>query len=121
MAVRQKDVSREALSRLPSLGRAELRAEWQRLYGTDAPVRLGHELLIGAIAWRLQEPRPRHHACGACRHRGTGVVGGRDTAGKEHRPASQPWAIRPSVPQAIARRACSSVPTMTTEPPRTRR
>src|ERR1700730_6164488 len=46
---------REALSRLPSLGRAELRAEWQRLYGTDAPVRLGHELLIGAIAWRLQE------------------------------------------------------------------
>jgi hypothetical protein len=46
---------REALSCLPSLGRAELRAEWQRLYGTDAPVRLGHELLIGAIAWRLQE------------------------------------------------------------------
>src|SRR5207248_9707666 len=46
---------REALSRLPSLGRAELRAEWQRLYGTDAPVRLGHELLTGAIAWRLQE------------------------------------------------------------------
>src|SRR2546429_9699569 len=46
---------REALSRLPSLGRSELRAEWQRLYGTDAPVRLGRELLIGAIAWRLQE------------------------------------------------------------------
>jgi hypothetical protein len=45
---------REALSRLPSLGRAELRAEWQRLYGTDAPARLGHGLLIGAIAWRLQ-------------------------------------------------------------------
>ena len=46
---------REALSRLPSLGRAELRAEWQRLYGTNAPVRLGHELLIVAIAWRFQE------------------------------------------------------------------
>jgi hypothetical protein len=46
---------REALSRLPSLGRAELRAEWQRLYGADAPARLGRELLIGAIAWRLQE------------------------------------------------------------------
>ena len=45
---------REALSRLPSLGRAELRAEWRRLYGTDAPVRLGHELLNSAIAWRLQ-------------------------------------------------------------------
>ena len=46
---------REALSRLPSLERAELRAEWQRLYGTNAPVRLGRELLIGAVAYRLQE------------------------------------------------------------------
>jgi hypothetical protein len=44
----------EALVRLPTLGRAELRAEWLRLYGTEAPARLGRELLIAAIAYRRQ-------------------------------------------------------------------
>ena len=45
----------EALLRLPTLSRAELRSEWQRLYRTEAPARISRELLIAAIAYRLQE------------------------------------------------------------------
>ena len=45
----------EALARLPSASRAELRAEWRRLYRTEAPARLGRDVLIAAIAYRLQE------------------------------------------------------------------
>jgi hypothetical protein len=48
---------REALMRLPVLGRAELRAEWLGLYGTEAPARLGRELLMAAIAYGLQADR----------------------------------------------------------------
>lgn len=47
--------TREALQRLSTLGRDELRAEWHRLYGTGAPSRLGRTLLIAAVAYRLQE------------------------------------------------------------------
>jgi hypothetical protein len=36
MAARQRDVSREALSRLPKLDIRELREEWRFLYKTDA-------------------------------------------------------------------------------------
>jgi hypothetical protein len=49
------DRMREALRGLPTLGRTELRAEWHRLYGTDARVRLGRALLLAALANRLQE------------------------------------------------------------------
>ena len=57
---------REALTRLPTASRADLRAEWLRLYRTEAPARLGRELLIAAIAYRLQEEalgglRPERH------------------------------------------------------------
>src|SRR6202035_3335376 len=55
MAVRQKDVSREALSRLPQLDIRELREEWRRLYKTDASPHLSRELLIRAVAHRTQE------------------------------------------------------------------
>jgi hypothetical protein len=55
MAVRQKDVSREALSRLPKLDIRELREEWRRLYKTDASRHLSRELLIRAVAYRMQE------------------------------------------------------------------
>src|SRR6202011_5744002 len=55
MAVRQKDVSREALSRLPKLDIRELREEWRRLYKTDASPHLSRELLIRAVAYRMQE------------------------------------------------------------------
>jgi len=55
MAVRQKDVSREALSRLPKLDIRELREEWRRLYKADASPHLSRELLIRAVAYRVQE------------------------------------------------------------------
>src|SRR5437667_6790543 len=55
MAVRQKDVSREALSRLPRLDIHELREEWCRLYKADASPHLSRELLIRAVAYRMQE------------------------------------------------------------------
>jgi hypothetical protein len=66
MAVRQKDASREALSRLPKLDIRELREEWRRLYKADASPHLSRELLIRAVAYRMQEvalgglrPEPR--------------------------------------------------------------
>jgi hypothetical protein len=55
MVARQKDISREALSRLPTLDISELREEWLRLYKTDASPHLSRELLIRAVAYRLQE------------------------------------------------------------------
>src|SRR5882724_179842 len=55
MAARQKDVSREALSRLPKLDIRELREEWRFLYKTDASPHLSRELLIRAVAYRMQE------------------------------------------------------------------
>jgi hypothetical protein len=50
----RRDGMREALQRLPTLGRSELRAEWHRLYDAEAPARLGRELLITAVAYGLQ-------------------------------------------------------------------
>src|SRR5712672_1466801 len=55
MAARQKDVSREALSRLPTLDIRELREEWCRLYKAYASPHLSRELLIRAVAYRMQE------------------------------------------------------------------
>jgi hypothetical protein len=49
------DRIREALTRLPTCNRAELNAEWLRLYRTKPPARLGRNLLMAAIAYRLQE------------------------------------------------------------------
>jgi hypothetical protein len=55
MAVRHKDASREALSRLPKLDISELREEWRCLYKADASPHLSRELLIRAVAYRMQE------------------------------------------------------------------
>src|ERR1700731_222199 len=55
MAVRQKDASKEALSRLPKLDIRELREEWCRLYKADVSPHLSRELLIRAVAYRMQE------------------------------------------------------------------
>ena len=55
MVTRQNDASKEALSRLPQLDIRELREEWRRLYKTDTSPRLSSELLIRAIAHRMQE------------------------------------------------------------------
>jgi hypothetical protein len=49
------DGTREALARLPLLSTGDLRSEWQRLYGRAAPARISRELLMRAIAYRLQE------------------------------------------------------------------
>ncbi len=55
MAARHNDASREALARLPKLDLRELREEWCRLYKADASPHLSRELLIRAVAYRMQE------------------------------------------------------------------
>ena len=57
---------REALSRLPNLDIGELRQQWRGLYKTQAPPNLSRELLVRAVAHRMQElalgglrPEPR--------------------------------------------------------------
>jgi len=45
----------EVLSRLPSLDLGELRELWCQLYKTDTAPRLSRELLVRAIAYRMQE------------------------------------------------------------------
>src|ERR1700737_2985034 len=55
MAARQKGPTGEALSRLPKLDIRELREEWRLLYKADAPPHLSRELLIRAVAYRMQE------------------------------------------------------------------
>jgi Protein of unknown function (DUF2924) len=52
---RQPEASKEALSRLPKLDIRELREEWRFLYKTDASPHLSRELLIRAVAYRMQE------------------------------------------------------------------
>jgi hypothetical protein len=51
----QNAVSEEALSRLPTLDLGELRRQWRGLYKTEAPPNLSHELLVRAVAYRMQE------------------------------------------------------------------
>jgi hypothetical protein len=65
-ANRRNAVSKEALSRLPTLDIGELREQWRGLYKTQAPPNLSHELLVRAAAYRVQElargglrPEPR--------------------------------------------------------------
>src|SRR5215831_15759391 len=56
---------REALTRLPELDLAELRQPWRALYKSDASPHLSRELLLRAVAHRMQEValgglRPEH-------------------------------------------------------------
>src|SRR5437773_6457005 len=51
----QKGVSGEVLSRLPELDLRQLREMWCRLYNTTAAPRLSRELLMRAVAYRIQE------------------------------------------------------------------
>jgi len=52
-----KDVTacREALARLPELDLGELRQQWRALYKADASPHLSRELLLRAVAYRMQE------------------------------------------------------------------
>jgi hypothetical protein len=45
----------EALSRLPTLDIGELRQQWRGLYKTEASPDLSRELLLRAVAYRMQE------------------------------------------------------------------
>jgi Protein of unknown function (DUF2924) len=46
---------REALARLPELDLSELRQQWRALYKADASPHLSRELLLRAVAYRIQE------------------------------------------------------------------
>jgi hypothetical protein len=46
---------REALSRLPKLNLGELRQHWRALYKANASPHLSRELLVRAVAYRMQE------------------------------------------------------------------
>jgi hypothetical protein len=46
---------REALARLPELDLGELRQRWRALYKADASPHLSRELLLRAVAYRMQE------------------------------------------------------------------
>jgi hypothetical protein len=48
-------VNKEALSRLLTLDIGELRQQWRDLYKTQAPRHFSRELLVRAVAYRLQE------------------------------------------------------------------
>jgi hypothetical protein len=54
-ANRQNVISKEALSRLPTLEIGELRQQWRGLYKTQPPPNLSRELLVRAVAHRMQE------------------------------------------------------------------
>ena len=55
MSTRPNAVSREALARLPILDLGELRQQWRGLYKAEAPLHLSRELLMRAVAYRMQE------------------------------------------------------------------
>jgi len=55
MSGRHHERSREALSRLPHLDLAELRELWCQLYKTETAPRFSRELLVRAVAYRIQE------------------------------------------------------------------
>jgi len=46
---------REVLSRLPELDLGELRQQWRALYKADASPHLSRELMVRAVAYRIQE------------------------------------------------------------------
>jgi hypothetical protein len=54
-ALRNVTGCREALARLPELELRELRQQWRALYKSEASPHLSRELLLRAVAYRLQE------------------------------------------------------------------
>ena len=54
-AIHDATACREALLRLPKLGLGELRQQWRALYKADASPHLSRELLLRAVAYRMQE------------------------------------------------------------------
>jgi hypothetical protein len=54
-AIHDATACREALSRLPEVGLRELRQQWRVLYKAEASPHLSRELLLRAVAYRMQE------------------------------------------------------------------
>ena len=54
-AANRHAVNEEALSRLLTLDIGELRRQWRGLYKTQAPRHFSRELLVRAVAYRMQE------------------------------------------------------------------
>jgi hypothetical protein len=54
-AIQDSTACREALSRLPELDLGELRQQWRTLYKAEASPHLSRELLVQAVAYRMQE------------------------------------------------------------------
>ena len=54
-AIPDATACREALARLPKLDLGELRQQWRILYKTEASPHLSRELLVRAVAYRMQE------------------------------------------------------------------
>jgi hypothetical protein len=55
MTARQSTVGWEALVRLPTLDLGELRQQWHGLYKAAAPAHFSRDLLMRAVAYRMQE------------------------------------------------------------------
>jgi hypothetical protein len=53
--IQDSTACREALSRLPTLDIGELRQQWRALYKAEASPHLSRELLVRAVAYRMQE------------------------------------------------------------------
>ncbi len=45
------------IAALPEATSASLKKRWRALYGTEAPRRISRDLLIRALAYRIQEKR----------------------------------------------------------------
>jgi len=54
-AIQDATACREALARLPELNFGELRQQWRTLYKAEASPHLSRELLVRAVAYRMQE------------------------------------------------------------------
>ena len=54
-AIPNATACREALARLPELNLGELRQQWRILYKTEASPHLSRDLLVRAVAYRMQE------------------------------------------------------------------
>ena len=54
-AIHDATACREALARLPKVGLRELRQQWRVLYKAEASPHLSRELLLRAVAYRMQE------------------------------------------------------------------
>ena len=54
-ALRDVRACREALARLPELALSELRQQWRALYKSEPSPHLSRELLLRAVAYRMQE------------------------------------------------------------------